>query len=217
MTSRAAAVAFAASALAAAPAMADPAKGQYSNPGGQGIFSAVETDIDDELSFAFAEIDFALGTTSWLSNSSYYGNRNTRYGRHGYQDRYHTRRLTREAVELCKCAVEEEGYRQGFRSVHLDDVENIRQIGPRGFVIRAEFEFDGRRRDFERDVTCTIRRGRVVDIDNLPRTRGRRGYGYNSYGNNNYGYNNYGYNNYGQNSAGVNDYLKGGSTKKKGY
>ena len=133
---------------------------------------------------------------------------------YGYQDRYRTRELRRDAIRACERAVRYESQSLGFHRVRLDDVERVRQIGPRGFVISAEFEFEGRRRDFERDVSCTVRRGRVVDIDNLPRRRGYRssGYNYNNYGYNNYGYNNYGYSDYGYSG---NEHLRGGKSKKR--
>ena len=195
MTPRAAAVAFAASALVATPALADPSHGKKHNHDQRHVSGALQVDIGNGLSVT-------LANGGW--DHGYYGQRGSRH--YGYQDRRRLKELRREAIRACKRAVRYESRNRGFRRVYLDDVERVRQIGPRGFVVRAEFEFEGRRRDFERDVTCTVRRGRVVDISNLPRSRGNRnrGYGYNNYGHNGYGY-------YG------NDHLKGGNSKKSGY
>ena len=200
MTPRAAAVAFAASALVATPALADPGKGSKHTHNKPLINGALQVDIGDGLSLT-------LANGGW--DHGYYGHRGQRH--YGNQDRRRLKQLRREAIRACKRAVRYEARDRGFRRVFLDDVERVRQIGPRGFVVRAEFEFEGRRRDFERDVTCTVRRGRVVDIDNLPRGRGNRHRGY---GNNNYGYNNHGYNDYGYHN---NEHLRGGKSKKKAY
>lgn len=174
MTPRAAAVAFAASALAIAPAVADPGHGQKYHTHG--------TSADLHLNFGNGlAVSLNGGNVALRNHHSSYRYHDSRYRHSGYDrryDRYHTKRLRREAIRACSDAVKYAARDRGFRRVHIDDVEGVRQIGPEGFRIRAEFEFEGRRRDFERDVTCTVRRGRVVDIDNLPRPRGYRHSGY---------------------------------------
>lgn len=179
MTPRVATVAFAASALAAAPALADPSYGHKHDYKMSDVSAAVHLNVGNGLGITLANGGWAHHHGGWHGNRGYNRNR----GYQGYQDRYHIRELRREAIRLCKQAVKYESYNSGFRNVYLDDVERVEQIGPRGFKIRAEFEFEGRRRDFDKDVTCTVRRGRVVHLDNLPRPRGYRRAGYGQRGN----------------------------------
>ena len=181
MTPRAAAVAFAASALVATPALADPGKGYQNDHGKRHTSTAVQFDIGNGLAITLASQDWAHGS-------------HRRYSPYGYRtagppDRYRTMQLRREAVRLCAQAVRARSYRNGFRHVELEDVERIQQFGPAGFTVRAEFEFEGYRRDFDKDVTCTVRRGSVVDIYDLPRppghhssARGHRDHDYRDYG-----------------------------------
>ena len=163
MTPRVAALAFAALPLTPAPALADrPAR---SAPA------------------ASAGLEVSLGETASLYVLA--GHEHDRWrGRHGRayrsnpwgQSRWQVRRLKRDALQRCSAAIERRGYRFGFRDVDIDDDFRIRQLGPRGFRIRFdEVEFEGRRREFERDVTCTVRHGHVVSVDGLPQP-GRRGY-----------------------------------------
>lgn len=166
MTPRAAAVAFAASALVATPALADSGKGYKHDYGKSHVSTAVQLDFGKGFAVTLASSDFSRGRTF---RHSKYG-----YGNYGYQSNYRTRQLRRQAVRLCEQAVSHRSYRNGFKYVELDDVERIRQIGPQGFVVRAEFDFKGYRRGFEKDVTCTVRRGKVVDINDLPRPIGHR-------------------------------------------
>lgn len=99
----------------------------------------------------------------------YYGDRYY-YGRH---HRYDRRELRRDAARQCRRAIRRIGRDIGFREIEFDD-RKVRQIGPYAFEVRFETEFEGRRREFERDVWCLVRRGRVVDIDGIPRP-GRHG------------------------------------------
>ena len=204
MTPRAAAVAFAASALVAAPALADPGKGAKHDHNKRHASSALHLDVGNGLSVTLANGDWALGHNGRYGHRGGHG-----YGSYGNRSWYQTRQLRRDAVRACAEAVRRTSNRAGFRRVYLDDVEGIRQIGPYGFKVRAEFEFEGRRRDFERDVTCTVRRGNVVNIDNMPERRGYYGYGY---GNQGYGYPGRDYRNDGHRG---NDHLKGG--QHRGY
>ncbi len=195
MTPRAAAVAFAASALVAMPALADPGYGKQ-HKHKPNVSGALQVDIGNGLSVTLANGEWNHSYRGHRGHG-HYGHRG--HGYYGYQDRRRTKELRREAIQACKKAVRWEARDRGFRRAYFEDVERVRQIGPRGFVVRAEFEFEGRRRDFDRDVTCTVRRGRVVNIDNLPRPRGYRQSGY-GYHHNNYG---------------GNDHLKGG--KRRNY
>ena len=95
------------------------------------------------------------------------------------------RGLSRDAVQACRRVVAKQAYRIGYRDVDFDDDRRVRQIGPNGFrVTLDDVEFEGRRRDRERDVTCTIRHGNVVNVEGIPapghrgyqHTRGHRGY-----------------------------------------
>ena len=192
MTTRAAAVAFAASALFAAPALADPVKKSHkANQTERHASAAVQFDIGDGLSVTLANDNWGLAS----HNGHYgYGYGNNRYN--GYNNRQRLKKLRRRAIRSCSEAVKYAAHQRGFRRVYLEDVERVKQIGPQGFLIRAEFEFEGRRRDFDREITCEVRRGRVVDIDNLPRARGHRG------GNDGY------HDGYGPRG---NDHLKGGN------
>ena len=68
----------------------------------------------------------------------------------------------------CRRAIRNEASYIGFRDVDFDHGRRARQIGPRGFEVTFnEVEFEGRRRDFERPVTCIVRRG-----DNVKRIFG---------------------------------------------
>lgn len=90
-------------------------------------------------------------------------------------------RLQRQAVRACRRAIRDEAYYRGFRDVDFERGRRVEQIGPRGFrVTFREVEFEGRRRDFDRRVSCTVRRGDLVrQIDGIPRP-GRRGNAYRS-------------------------------------
>lgn len=140
MTPRAAAVAFAASALFAAPALA-------------------ETRQDKKPSRHVSGIQITIGNGHGLTNVR----GNTQRGLTG------NKRLQRRAVQACSQAVAYKAQARGYRRANLDYVQRVRQVGPNGFLVRAEFDFKGNRRHFERDITCTVRRGQVVDIQNLPR------------------------------------------------
>ena len=199
MTPRAAAVAFAASALFAAPALADPVTQHKPAKGGKA--ASVQFNFGNGVELSYASGDWALN-----HYHGYYGNRG--YRNRDYNQRYRQQRLRKDAIQACRRAVKYEARNRGFRRAYFEGVERVRQIGPRGFLVRAEFEFEGRRRDFDRDVTCEVRRGRVVDINNLPRPRVNRnggyGYNYNHPRSNDHGYHN-------------NDHLRGGKSKKKAY
>ncbi|WP_143435524.1 hypothetical protein [Henriciella aquimarina] len=160
MTSRVAALALAASPLIALPAMADaPATTAQTALGGL------------SLSVGDAAFYVSVGHDRWRGrNGRHY--RPNPWGQRPWE----VRRLRRDALQRCAGAIQRQGYRIGFRDVDIDDDVRVRQIGPKGFRVRFDdVEFEGRRRAFDRDVSCTVRRGQVVDLDGLPRP-GHRGY-----------------------------------------
>jgi hypothetical protein len=160
MTYRVAAAAFAAPALFAAPAAA-PVRG------------------------AIVQVNHQRGANTSLTVQV--GHTDDRYRRNDRRDyrvnqwgqtQWEVRALRQDAVQACRRAVAKQAYRIGYRDVDFDDDRRVHQIGPNGFrVLLDDVEFDarGRGRDRERDVTCTIRRGDVVEIEGLPRG-GKHGY-----------------------------------------
>jgi hypothetical protein len=110
-----------------------------------------------------------------------YSSYNRGYG-YGYNNKRRVKADRQQAARLCRAAIRKEAYNIGFRDVDFDD-RHIRQIGPRGFLVTFETEFEGRRREFERDVRCEVRRGRIVALDGVPQPRHRGQWGYStSYG-----------------------------------
>ena len=103
----------------------------------------------------------------------YYGHGVNEWG----QTRKEVKRLKRRAIRACRAAIRDEAHYLGFHDVDFEDGRRARQIGRKGFrVTFHEVEFEGRRRDFERPVTCIVRRGDYVKrIDGIP-TPGRRGH-----------------------------------------
>lgn len=146
MTSGVAAVALAASAFFALPAAADPVRSN-------------------------ASLTIQIGS----NGASVYRDvrRGSRYGVNQWgQRRHEVRQLRRDAVRACSASIERQAYRVGFRDVDIDNDLRVHQIGPYGFEVRFDdVEFEGRRRDFERDVTCVVRRGNVVQVAGLPQPR----------------------------------------------
>ena len=156
MTPRVAALALAATPLIALPALAD-GPGQSARDG----------------------LSLNLGETSLYVSAGHdrWRGRHARYNEWG-QSRREVRRLRRDAVHRCAGAIRHQGYRIGFRDVDIDDDYRVRQTAPRNFRVRFEdVEFEGRRREFDRDVRCIVRHGHVVDLDGLPH-RGYRGRGH---------------------------------------
>ena len=156
ITPRVTAVALAASALFAAPAAADRVKPRAS-----------------------ASVTVDLGESAQLTLSSARGHVHHAHHRRGDRYYYDDRDLRRDAVRQCRQAIRSEGYSRGFRDVDFEG-RRVRQVGPRGFVVRFNTEFEGRRREFERNVRCEVRRGRIVALDGVPwpgrRYRGGRDY-----------------------------------------
>ena len=166
MKPRAAALAFAAPLLFAAPALADHGTHQKRVSGG--------------VAFETSNGGFYLNIGDRRYGSAGYDTRRN-YGHNTYRQSY--RQLKRRAIRACRAAIRDEAYYLGFHDVDFDDGRYAEQIGPRGFrVTFNEVEFESRRRDIERPVTCIVRRGdRVVDIRGLPvrrapRSNHRRGY-----------------------------------------
>lgn len=170
MTFRVAAAAFAVPALFAAPAAADPVR-------------AAIVQLEHKLG-ADTSLTLQVGHNDGYGRDRNYrrDHRDTRDYRRGYQlnqwgqSQREVRDLRRDAVRSCRRAVAKQAYRIGYRDVDFDDDRRVRQTGPHGFRVRLDdVEFEGRRRERESDVTCTIRRGHVVNIEGIP-AAGRRGY-----------------------------------------
>ena len=161
MTSGVAAAAFAASALFALPAAADPpaAQAKFVTRAGDDARLVVRVDHRDR-------------------GDAY---RTASYSRRGYQgapSNWQTQRLRRAAIQACRAGIGREARRIGYRDIDFDSRGWARQIGPQGFRVHFnEIEFEGRRHEFERSVTCTVRHGRVTDIDGIPHARGGPRYG----------------------------------------
>jgi len=148
MTYRVAAAAFAVPALFAAPAAADPVRG------------------------AIVQLEQKLGTNTSLTLQV---GHNSRDYRRGYQlnqwgqSQRVVSGLRQDALQACRRAVAKQAYHIGYRDVDFDDDRRVRQTGAHDFrVVLDDVEFEARRRDRERDVTCTIRRGHVVNIQGIP-------------------------------------------------
>lgn len=167
MKPRAAALALAAPLLFAAPALADHGKSAKSVSGGITVATgngALHLSIGDR----------GYGSIGYRTNQRYYGHNDYYRG---------DRRARRTAVRACRRAIRDEAHYLGFRDVDFDDGRYVEQIGPRGFrVTFNEVEFETRRRDIERPVTCIVRRGdEVRRLDGIPTPRRhnhnhRRGY-----------------------------------------
>jgi len=108
-------------------------------------------------------------------DSSGYGYSGSSYGYRKQGDRWERRR----AVRQCAVAIQRKGYRLGFRDVDFDD-RYVKQVGPNGYVVFFETEFEGRRREFERRVRCEVRQGNIVAIDAIPVPGRRPGWVYSS-------------------------------------
>lgn len=119
---------------------------------------------------------FTISTSNrGYSNHGYRTNRGYRLNEWG-QTRHEVKQMKRYAAQQCRRAIKGEAYNIGFRDVDFDDGRRVSQIGPRGFrVTFNEVEFETRRRDIERVVTCTVRRGQVRRVEGIPQ-RGQRGH-----------------------------------------
>lgn len=163
MQPRAAALALAAPLLFTAPALADHGKTSKNVSG----TISIQTDNGG--------LHLNIGDRGYRS----YGyNTNRHYG-HGdrYYGRREVRQMKRRAIRACRQAIRAEANYLGFYDIDFDDGRYAEQIGPRGFrVTFNEVEFEGRRRDIERQVTCIVRRGdQVREIYGIPK-RGQRGH-----------------------------------------
>lgn len=179
MTTRAAVQALAAPLLLTAPALADKghSKGKRANAtisignGHSGI--TVSTSNRGYNAYGY-------NRSYGHSNRGY--NRGYRYGVNEWgQTRREVKQLKRQAIRACRQAIRQEANYKGFRDVDFDDGRRAYQNGRQGFrVTFNEVEFEGRRRDIERQVTCQVRRGTNVKwIDGIPQ-RGKRGHRRNS-------------------------------------
>lgn len=154
MTSGVAAVALAASALIALPAAADA-------PAAKATFA---TKVGDN-----SALFIQIGSDGRDYRPAAWGNRG---GAAAYRLN-ETERLSRDAIQACRAGIQREARRLGYRDVDFDSRAWAQPIGRAGYEVRfREVEFEGRRHDFERSVSCTVRQGRVTDIDGLPRPGG---------------------------------------------
>ena len=155
MTPRITAVALAASAILMAPAaLAEAPHAPHANK----LHGSVSIDLGRD-----ARLTFETGRSGFLHPAHH----RYRYDRRDRYDRYDTRADRRRAVRQCRRAIRSEGYARGFREIDFDG-RRVRQVGPRGFVVRFDTEFEGRRREVERIVRCEVRRGRIVDLEGVP-------------------------------------------------
>jgi hypothetical protein len=154
MTSGVAAVALAASALFALPAAADSPR----------VKAAVSTQIGDTstlfITVGHGGDDYRPAAYSYRSPARGY--------RQDISDRY-----SRDAIRACRQGIRQEARRIGYRDVDFDSRAWAQPFGRQGYTVRfREVEFEGRRHDVERSVSCTVRHGQVTDIDGLPRRGG---------------------------------------------
>jgi hypothetical protein len=165
MILRVAAVAFAASALFTAPALAET---------NSAALGKVDAKFGDD-----ARIIVQVGEHGHYRRDDYRRGRGRQRLNAFGQSRWEERELRQEAAEVCRTEIDRVAWRIGFRDVDFDDGRYVEQVGPYRFIVHYEVEFEGRRRDYDRDVACTVRRGEVTDISGLPDARRYRvGYGY---------------------------------------
>jgi len=158
MKPRAAALAFAAPLLFAAPALADHGSSK------KRVTGSISVHTDN------GSLHFGYGDRGYRS----IGYNSNRYSGHSHYGQNH-RQAKRQAIRACRRAIRNEAYNLGFRDIDFDDGRYAEQIGPRGYrVTFNEVEFESRRRDIERSVTCIVRRGdQVREIYGIPQ-RGQR-------------------------------------------
>jgi hypothetical protein len=164
MTTRAAVLALAAPLLITLPALAQHGHSQGKRSG------AVITVQSGNVGFSINTS--GRGYTTYGHNTNR-GHRNlNQFG----QTPREVQQLKRNAAQQCRRAINFEARQIGFRDVDYDDGRRVRQIGPQGFrVTFNEVEFETRRRDIERIVTCTVRRGQVRSLEGVPQ-RANRGH-----------------------------------------
>lgn len=155
---RVAAAALAASALFAAPALADPGQGFGRYHG--------EAHRGDDARLVVVDVRGRTGTHVSSGRYDRYDDYDGRYDNRWRHDDI-MREIVRDAVRSCRRAVRIEADRKGILDVDFEDVD-IRRVAPRVAEVRFEAEFEGRRVELERNVTCTYTRGHVVDVRGVP-------------------------------------------------
>ena len=171
ISARIAVLALAAPLFITAPALADSGKGKVKK-GKRGAAAAVQNPVVE------GPIYVDRGGVRYGPHAAYQPNDPYAYRYTRWNQTYReAERLQRQAVRACRRAIRSEAYNIGFRDVDFERGRYVDQIGPRGFrVTFKEVEFEGRRRDWERPVTCIVRRGdRVRHIEGIPEPR-RRSY-----------------------------------------
>lgn len=171
MTLRAAALALAAPLLIATPALADNGKAAFS-PQKDKISVRVQ---NGGITIRAGNTRRAHQPVSYRGYGDY-GHRGHVYLNEFGQTEQQERRLRRRAIRACRMAINQEANYIGFRDVDFESRARARQIGPKGFKVTFRaVEFEGRRRDFERPVSCVVRRGdHVKQLSGIPEPR-RRG------------------------------------------
>jgi hypothetical protein len=164
MTYRVAAAAFAASALIVAPAVAAPVR-------------AASVQVHKAIG-PNTSLVVQVGSRADYRHNDRRDHRRVHTNQWGQTDR-EVARLSRNALQACRSAITREAYRIGYRDVDFDDDRRVRQIGPNGFEVRYDdVEFERGRRDVERNVTCTVRRGNVAEVRGIPALARGNGHGY---------------------------------------
>ncbi len=96
--------------------------------------------------------------------------------RNGHGDRFElTRRERRQVINQCERAADDRAdwsTRRGRAHTEFVGRPYVRQFGPAGYEVEGAVRISTRRGSNIVPVECTIRRGRVVDLDMNPR-RGR--------------------------------------------
>lgn len=162
---RAAILAFAAIALFTTPAYAERGDRNHNRHNQNGVSITVSTDL--------------AGNYNTRHNSRHNARHHNQYG-----DRFtrrEQRQMRRQAIRACRQGIRYDVSQTRFRNAHFGEVHNVERIGPRGYRVTVHTHIDGRRRSFDRDVTCTVRRGELRRIEglDLPRRRNRgRGHNY---------------------------------------
>ncbi|MDF1681656.1 hypothetical protein [Ponticaulis sp.] len=102
--------------------------------------------------------------------------RDNRDWRRGHGDRFElTRRERRQVINQCERAADDRAdwsTRRGRAHTEFVGRPYVRQFGPAGYEVEGAVRVSTRRGSNIVPVECTIRRGRVVDLDMNPR-RGR--------------------------------------------
>ena len=170
MTTRAAVLALAAPLLITLPALAQNGHSQGKRSG------AVISVQSGNVGFTINTSGRGYATYGHNNGNRGYNRGNRRNLNQFGQTPREVQQLKRNVAQQCRRAINSEARQIGLRDVDYDDGRRVQQIGPNGFrVTFNEVEFETRRRDIERVVTCTVRRGQVRNLEGVPH-RAQRGH-----------------------------------------